>query len=409
MKFSFSPKRLIQSKNNILITHSHTNNPAPVKPSKDLMKLIQRLVVLELYELKRNALSLTNKEMIMVTSYLSHNYYDVNMNNLFEIFKYRSNERLCHILFNQWQDSYDNNELNQYIRKLLKIDEKLIMLIRKNHTDEMEFDRFLKEGQIPINYVKMIMDYPFEGKLNLKQKLEYFGIRKESRLTYDCEFLYYTLCNRNDYLYVKETDLLIVVKKYNESQLKCFLKNLLKNLSLKDLNNLLGIARYLQTKVGENYSKKFIDFFSGFSAKIVQKYVDWINIGKIEEYFGEDERSMFWKNYRFVKVKKFPSSNSVVMEFKKHIVVEFLGRSMGPTYIYKKIYFEQNVKKWFTRTSHDNISMRRQLYRYTSYEDEGVKFKDNVGIRMIHTPNPGWESKFTSVLLKNRITEYIIE
>ena len=110
MDFSFIPRRLIQAKEDIMIQHPLEQEVALATPNEDLFKLITRLASLEKYQVKKNALALSNKDIQRVTSYLPVNHYRVDMTNLFDIFMYRSTEELCELLFDRWQDSFGNKD-----------------------------------------------------------------------------------------------------------------------------------------------------------------------------------------------------------------------------------------------------------------------------------------------------------
>jgi hypothetical protein len=250
------------------------------------------------------------------------------------------------------------------------------------------------DDDIAILYGKEINKRNFAMGISFKEKLNFLGVRYDSRLYHDCEFLFYTYCGKEDYLAVEDLKLLSVINKYNEKMLKSFLENFLSLLSLKELERFAQLANYMNKMIGDN-----IDiFFENMPLAIKEKYIDWINIYKVIQYFGYDERSQFWKNYRFKHVSKYRYSNSVVMEFENYVAIEFLGQAMGPIYIYEKEYYNSNVKYWFANKTYDNSEMRTKLYRGTDYVHHGY--------RKIH--NGYWQGDVNRYLVRNRITEHII-
>jgi len=399
LDFTYIPKRLIQANSEIKIQHPlESSVPPQVQPSNELMALITRLANLELYQVKMNAMALTKEELHSVVAYLPFNYYNVEMHNLFLVFQFRSNKKLCEILYDQWQDSYENADCNKYIlSELLVKDEQFIMLIRGNNITEETYASYLRDGNIATKYGLALRNYSFSSGMNLKDKLAYFGVRSDSRLYRDCEFLFYTFCEREDYLLADKQALLVLLNKYTENQLKQFLKNFLSKLSVKELEQFPAIASFLIKQTGEPQTQQFTSFFVDFSYELIRKYTDWINVYKVNQYFGYDERSMFWKKYRFVDVKKYNYSDSVVMEFDRFVAVEFLGQAMGPIYIYNKDYFNSHVRQWFVNRSYDNNEMRHRLLHYTDYNGHGYR-KEHRGY---------WQGDVHSILIYNHITEVL--
>ena len=397
MSFPYFPKKLKKAKEEIILLHKNANEPIEVSDNENLRKLIMSLVKLEKYQIRSRAYALSNKEAEAVAGYIPHNYYGVNMKNLFEIFAIRTSGVLCQILYNQWQESYQNEVCNAFMRDILKYDENLISLILKNNMDEKLFDSILSDKDVASRLCNELKKHYFPRGKKLEEKLFYFGIREDSKLFFDCKFLFYLYCDKEDYLSIEKSKLLNLIKQYNrrgQNIIKRFLSNFLEKLSLRDLIGFKDLADYLKTIVGDNVSakEKFNTFFKGFQPALVQKYIDWINLFKVEEYFGFDERSRFWKQYHFKSVRKYNYSNSVVMEFDTYYAVEFLGQGMGPLYIYPRDYFERYIINRFR--NNDNSHMRHLLL----YDKNWFYRKEHRGY---------WESDVQSMLIRNRITNRI--
>lgn len=402
MDFTYIPRRLIQAREDISIQHPLEREVTLSAPDDELYKLIMRLVSLKKYQVKKNALALSKKEIIRVTNYLPYNHYQINMTNLFEIFKYRSTQELCEILYGAWQDSYNNKDCNEFLIQLLKYDEKFIMLMRNNNLQEEIFEKMMNSN-IPLFFGGMLKK-SLGMKSTLANRVKIWGIREDSRLFKEIQFLFYTFCARDDYLAVYESTLLAVVKQYGDSDIKIlkrFLINFLQELKLSELENYSGIAKYLETKTGKSRTEKFNQFFSGVDEKLVEKYINWLNIQIINEVFEYDERSRFWKQYKFLHIDKYSSNNSVVMEMKDYYATEFLGRAMGPIYFYDKKTFDDYVRIWFKYKN--NADLRSLLYNNPQlYKRREVHKKPNgdeyYWCRVVHT-----------ILIRNRMTERIVD
>ena len=397
MSFSYFPKKLKRAKEEIVLLHKNASEPIKISDNEDVRNLIMSLVKLEKYQIRSRAFALSDKEVEVVAGYIPHNYYNVNMKNLFEIFVRRTSQYLCQILYNQWQESYQNEACNAFMRDILKFDENLISLILKNNMDEKLFDSILSEKSIAARFCVELKKHSFPRGKQFEEKIIFFGIREDSKLFYDCKFLFYLYCDKEDYLSIGKSELLNLTKQYNRhgQAIKRFLSNFLEKLSLRELVGFRDLANYLKTIVGDNVSakEKFNAFFNGFPSLLVQKYIDWINLFKVEEYFGFDERSRFWKQYHFKSVRKYNYSNSVVMEFDKYYAVEFLGQGMGPLYIYTKDYFERFIVNHFR--NNDNSRMRHLLL----HDKRWFYRKEHRG---------NWENDVQSKLIRDRITNRII-
>lgn len=408
MEFSFVPKNLIKAKEEIISKHTGIGEPLQVANDFDFMKMIKRIASLNKKEAENEALILTKRNLEMIARYLPHNYYKVRLENLFLVFGLRCNLNLNWILFYEWQNAYDSQEFNTFLVDFISKNEDFEKIMESNHFSVQKFKDILSAESIPISYGKIALAVGRNSSLKLNDKLEYLGIKESSRLSEDCKYLFFTFCTLNDYLRVGEQEILIRVRKYNDVIRKKFLQNFLTEMSLTHLKCFNRIAEYFLGLTGENHSEKFNTYFYNFNPILIRKYVDWINIYKINKIFGDDERSLFWEQYHHEAVTKYAYSNSVVMEFKNYVAIEFLGQASGPWYIYKKEYFEHNVRRLFKTYGYEAAELKSYLFNNTDYEKNAEVFGNANGIRRVHLPNPGWQRKFNSVLIRNRITERIL-
>lgn len=408
MEFSFVPTNLIKAKEEIISKHTGIGEPLQVANDFDFMKMIKRIASLNKKEAENEALILTKKNLEMIARYLPHNYYKVRLENLFLVFRLRCNLNLNWILFYEWQNAYDNQKFNAFFVDFISKNEDFEKIMQSNHFSVQKFKDILSAESIPISYGKIALAVGRNSSLKLNDKLEYLGIKESSRLSEDCKYLFFAFCTLNDYLRAGEQEILIRVRKYNDVIRKKFLQNFLTEMSLTHLKCFNRIAEYFLGLTGENYSEKFNTYFYNFNPILIRKYVDWINIYKINKIFGDDERSLFWEQYHHEAVTKYAYSNSVVMEFKNYVAIEFLGQASGPWYIYKKEYFEHNVRRLFKTYGYEATELKSYLFNNTDYEKNAEVFGNANGIRRVHLPNPGWQRKFNSVLIRNRITERIL-
>lgn len=407
MEFKFVPEKLIKSKENIIQKHSKVAEPKDIELNDDFIKIIKRLIGLNKEELYLESLVLTNRELMRIVQYLPHNFFHIKLDNLFKIVLLRINSQLCWELFHEWQNSFDNEECNNFMIYLISEKQDFDEIIKTCHFTKDKFIEILKSNEIPVLYGKQAIFLEGNGIELFHNNLLYLGVRENSKLEKQCAYLFFTFCSERDYLITDEKKLIDVLTKYDEGLKKKFLLNFLTELSFVDLKNFQGVAEIFLNITGENHSKRFYQYFKGCAATLIRKYVDWINTYKIHKIFGCDERSAFWECYHQENIIKHSYSNSVVMDFGKYVAIEFLGQAMGPCYIYKKEYFDEKIKESFALKLYDNFSLRQYLYRRRDYDNGEKKFRNKNVIRLVHNPNPGWQSTFNDVLINNKITEFV--
>lgn len=407
MKFSYTPFRLIRAKEEIKSIHSSQKKIDEVQSDEEFKKWIRRCSVLPKSKIKLMAYSLTERDMRKLTIYLPHNYYSVKMENLFSIFTLRAEFKFWKILFEQWQDSYQNHECNQFLIDSLE-NETFFQLLNEHHMPKVFFKELLESKNIPLllgdNLYNgnTILDDLLKGK-NLKERLEYLGIRAECQLHKKCEFWYYAYCEKIDYSVGYQRHIIESIQQYYIQDLlgfKMFLRNFLSKFTLKEMIEFRELARYLDNEIGTRdikiLNKKFENIFGDMPEKLGNKYIDWINLFKVQDCFGEDRRSDFWKKYRFISVKKFPKNQSIVMEFEKYYAIEFLGNEgNGALYIYDRNTYQEKIY-WKVLTN-ESAKFKKELYTYhkTTQNDYRKEHRGN------------WKTEVHYYLIRNNITERI--
>lgn len=397
MRFSFVPKKLIEAKREIVKKHSFkVRIVEDFKPNEDLKKLIYKIVNFDLQQLKRESYSLSDSEVVIIASYIPANFYKVDLSNLFFILKLRASFDVYRVFFNAWQDYYDNNECNLFFIDLLNSDNNFVKFLIKNNLTREKFIKFLKSDSIPLEFYTEIEEHKFSDDISVASMLLHYGIRNNSKLFFDFEKLFYMRCHKKYYLR-DCTKLVDIIKKYSLDDLYNFLNNFLKQFAIdelcKNFSNLLDILESNRRKRGIKYKFLFED-----------KYNNWINIDTIYKFFINDindERFMFWKDYKFLtKPLKYDKSGSLLMEFKNHVVVEFLGRGNGPLYIFNKYFFEKNIKIYLPNKN--NSELRKILYRIFTSD-----LNANNMLREEHQAN--WRFKVQGIINKHDIAELVKE
>ncbi len=407
MEFSFKPKQLMTAQKEIAVLHKSKKElleSIKVEDDEEFKKLINDLVKMDRFSLAVRIGALSEEKIWRITGYLPYNFYNVDMSNLFSIFIKMADENLCDILYKQWQNSYNNIKCNEFICLLLKNNEVFRKYISGTHLNIEAiagiFNDSLEDPGIIVNrFGSEVMNYPFTEKKTMAEKFNFFGINENSKLYKDCKELFYTYCGKEDYLNADKSEILNVIKIYQKrdrSLLNAFITNFISKLDLIELGEFQDLARYFEAILGDiqHPQGSYKTFFSGISSEIKEKYMDWINRCRIIQYFGNDERSTFWKQYRFMNVQRYNKSNAVVMEFEEYVAVEFLGKAMGPIYFYPKKYFLENLRIQFLIL--ENAPMRKYLLHKTQYRD-----KD----RIIHIGY--WQGYVEDYIIEYNITQRV--
>lgn len=118
--FSFRPIKLMEPATDIAKEHPEQRMVEYKYIYDDVKKLIKMLVSLDKKRLKVKALGLDEADVLNVAQYIPHNYYKVDMTNLFQIFNYRSSSTACEVLYREWQSEYNNKQCIDFLKELLE-------------------------------------------------------------------------------------------------------------------------------------------------------------------------------------------------------------------------------------------------------------------------------------------------
>ncbi len=361
--------------------------------SDDDKALIERLTNVSEDMIKAAALSLSDREVMTAAGYLPYNYLGVDEDNLCRILQIRLDKNSCRVLYEQWQESYNNPQCNGFIKRLTLENDIFKKVLADNHIESDIFLQILDAKSIPLSIIENLTGMHFSDGNDFDEKLRYYGIKEMSYLDIDCKRSLLTFCGKSDYLSCSEDNILDIIRSYDQYMLKKFVTNFMSKMSLWELENYPNVAAYLRSMIGNKISRTFQSFFAGDSSGDIRKYMDWINIYKIDEYFEGDDRSQFWKQYRFENVIKYPISNVVVMEFDQYVAVEFLGNSKGIIYICSRDVFRD--KFYPNLEALDNNGLR-------------AYFKENRDLCVDNRSHMvRWQSHVAGVIARREITQML--
>ena len=371
----YVPNKLINAKNAVVAKHNTKKEVSFNPQDTNYKELILRLVALKKDEVEREAYSLTEDEVRIVAAYIPGNCFKVVLTNLFAICTYRANSGIFEALYYSWQNCFSNEACNQFIYSWIITDDgPFNKTVGASYRDD--YVSIISEGNVVPAFIEYIKNYRAESDKLIEDVFEQWKLKSSSELCYELKYLFYTYCKKKDYLDISKEELLSFVRRYSYKKItvfKRFLVNFVEELKLSELEKYSALGKYLSSITEMPGTTAFDEFFEGVPQQTVTKYINWINIITLDEVFGQDERSMFWRKYCFKSVKKYPRSNSVVMDMGDYYVTEFLGKAMGPMYFYTKDIFEQKIVGWFKykdnkeiRTvllDHKDLSVRREEHR----------------------------------------------
>ena len=280
MKYMYIPHRLIAAKDDIIFSHKKIKENKEKAFHEDLHAFVRRISLLDKERVKVHTITMTNREVERIAAYIPYNQYKVDMRNLFDIFKMRINLRLCEILFDSWLDSYDNAKCNAFMRDELMEMEEFSMVVLDHNFTENEFRDLLASDDI-ISYMGDLISHEFDkGNYSLRKRVGHWKIRDDCKLYANLSDIFYTFCSEDDYLGESEDRLLRVAKRYvllDNGLINRFIVNLMKNMSLEELENLKRLANYLIKQTGDTSENRFRVFFEGIDDELVEKYEKWLD------------------------------------------------------------------------------------------------------------------------------------
>lgn len=223
---TFTPEKLNEAKREIVSLHKKTAQNKGTFSDSELKKLIQKIVSLEENKIKKYAIALSNDEVCAITKYIPANFYSVNCKNLFEVLKWRKNSKIMNVFYKEWQNNFRNAKCNFYIIDMIHEDSGFASYFAEMHLDTERLECILKSESIPGVFGNLCYTVQLPDNTSFDERMQFFGISKETMLYKDVKSLYYTFCSRNDYLATDEGELLRVLQRYAKEQIKAFFAEL---------------------------------------------------------------------------------------------------------------------------------------------------------------------------------------
>lgn len=390
----YSPVKLEEASRIIAKTHTFSVQPSNVDISdNEVEKVVRKIIALDETRVQSYANTLTNREVFLLAWYIPENRLHVNLKRLIEVFDLRATAEAFRAFFHAWQNEFWNSECNIGICNKFSKNSCFQTVIKEVHLDQGKLQLILADKiGVPDGFNVLVGKNKFSPNLAFKEKLKYFGVYSDTKLYSECVRRFYLTCKHDDYKFAGMEALIGAYRSYNDQEKKLLLINILKEMDWNELPEFSKLFNEYKDITGNKHREKIAVYFEDVDQEIAQKFTDWYNMNNILRFFGMDERSLFWKNFRFEDVERFVVSRSIVMTFPEHVAVEFLGQAMGPIYVYQREIFDKYIKNLFSMK--ENAELRQMLYHDRRYKYR----KEHRGY---------WQRDMASWLLHNNVTTRI--
>lgn len=365
----YKPTLIHDARVDIVAMHPLENTPERIKNDRELEKLIRRIVKLDQKEIKKEALILTEKDVNKIIGYMPFNDFNVKLDNLFAVYKYRAKASYAKYLFMSWLESFDRKDFNSLAVKNLLNDELFVEELKRVNLNKDIFLQWLTAESIPY-FVGRFAYNSYKSEKGFEGSLEHFGVLRTSQLFLKCESLFYTYCLKQDYLKCGSSKLYEIVNRYDDYMFRVFLKNFVQLLDIGELCKYNELMPVIISHTSEyESSKQFNDFFQNENPAYVEKFIDWLHSYLTIRIFGNDERGRFWSKFKFVSApRRMRSNDAIVMKMNQYIAIEFIGtgkkahEALGPIYFYSNDYYKSDISKWVETATYNNNQLRQILY-----------------------------------------------
>lgn len=396
MRFSYTPKRLMEEAENIAKRHPLIDETRAITPDDKLKELIKWVVSADQQKVKVIAAALSDIEICEIAGYIPHNYYNVDLNNLVLVILYRPIPSCFITLYHEWQNNFCTEESNRCIDDILDKCESFRISLSKSNVSVAMFHQILilDETSIPAKFGLECEQAVSPNYFRFSDLMKYFDVQADSALYKACYECFYTFCLKKDYL--SDVNYLgYWIQSQTVQYIQLFLFRFLRLFSLSELTNYFNhICEPLIKRVGEPNSQNCKQIFLGAPAETWQKYRNWINAYKLGRYI-HDDRLEFWRQYESLDITHYYISDSIVIEFDNYCVVEFLGTAMGPLYVYEKDKFCKNI---YRLMNHNNNQEIRGLLFHNPYRKYCTLRKEHRG---------SWQNDMNVYILMHDIAKRI--
>lgn len=370
----YYPNKLIQARNRISEKHEFIASVNTSELQSDVFKdLILKLVNMSMKDLDGYAYTLNRKDLMMISIYLSENYYKINLSNIIYVFILRMNREILLSFYYTWQNYYINKETAKIFQEISVSNELENLFIQVCKLEPKAIIDEIRSERLPYYIAKKIINKNINTKSLFHDNLSKYQIKEDTLLGKRILQYYYTVCFAEEYLTLGEAGLLKMFENSSTELVKLILLNMLDKLDVDGLKKFYKILLYVMKHTGEIESSRFNKFFEDADQKLKNKFQIWVNLYNMYKTFGYDDRSIFWSRYAEVcTTKHIESTQMLILRFNSFVVVEFVN--VGAIYWYEIEYFDSVV--YYNCISYNNDT---ELKRWLNYQSKYLYRKEHRG------------------------------
>ncbi len=388
-RFIFTPRKIVEVEEYIKERHISINERYTNLSIDDecLIELLKTINGLDNTELVSFSYRLRTEDLFLLANYMPRNEYNVDLKKIYIILKTRFRGEFIGVLFERFKDNYDNKEFNEYFIELLNFCKNSHEILNMSKDTLEIIKKWLRED----NLVSSIVQSCLAIKKDFNSFMLAFKFEEDTLIYKECQKYLYIICNKDYYLFGNIDEILNVFKTYTLNEKLAFMNNYLSLLEIEEFQE--PILSHIYCSYGDPSKGLYDNIWENINHDAVEKYKMWLAQKLMRDFFGEDERYVFWYSYikNLQATLLHVNERQLFIDFGEFVVIEF--RHIGnAAYMYKKSDFD----KYF----------RRFINRPAVYSDGNFKYKEIALNRIIHSGE--WQYR-TSNLIRggiNRVQRY---
>lgn len=379
----YIPNQLIKAKEEIKLAHKRSVSLNDKKFEEDLFKKFVKILVKTKTTRVLDVARTYEPEMITKLSFYIHtNKFNVNCKNLYIVLLNLANDSDWENIFSEWQDLYQNEEVRKLIVNACSKTEEFNKF-KENNLPDANID-WLKEDNIVDYLCKQFSDVDSEKIFG--DTLTKLGVLFDKQLYITCLKKFLLHCSRLAYLNTETNKLLSSYYGYIESEKIQFIHNFVSKLTIEELDNQERV--YEAIKQSTSIKEKLKEYLKKMG--LYDKYSQWMERMKLMLAFeGDRDRFDFWIKYQKGNQIIDTNRDTLYIDFGNYVITEFKGKSAGPTYLFKKEFFNKVV---YSEMRYRNKADLRNYLRNLYDRNKALE-------RLEHKPiNRGWWKIFSYTL-----------
>lgn len=368
-KFYFKPTKLIAVKEKIKKTFPTKADIYNIKSEKakkiNLKELLEKISEFSLNKIIYLADSLKKAEITA----LANNYSEISAElyqKINKIILHRKDKFLIELLWHNFADDYQNQDLRRLLGNLLALfsqlneQEKILENIFNNSSPLLNMQKYIKDEEISLFKFLDQVDLIFENRISKKLAAELF-----------------TKASKDFFIRENAKNLIKIFSEFKSEDFKKAAENYL--LIFNEDEYFEEMMYKIKDRLGdprEDYSTAW----NGINKKVKNKAKNWLNHRKLKEFFDSittdqeeaKRRFAYWeKHYKEMKKVDYVEKYlQLFMIFDKFAVVEF-GDLGNAAYFYEKELFNKELAQYMNK-----YNMRSNRYlKYTTEAGEETNKK----------------------------------